>query len=80
MFTFVWLDETHIKTHSNQSEFVCDYPQCNYKTNIKDKFKIDSAKHMATEEFECDWPQFGFKSEYESCLKLHLKIHGVKMI
>jgi hypothetical protein len=35
---------------------------------------------MATQEFKCDCPESAFNRKYESCLKWHLKIHGIKII
>lgn len=67
-----------LKQHSlihSTLKYVCEYPDCNYKTPFLSNIKSHNLKHTPDRNFVCEWPQCHKKFKSRHYLAFHLKKH-----
>ena len=79
----VCLVEHQIKVHNNlkNSLFICDHPNCKYKTTVRQSMDCHKIKHKSEKTFKCEriGCELLFKTYYQ--MKNHLKrVHCSKSV
>ena len=67
-----------LKQHSllhSTLKYVCEYPNCNYKTPFLSNIRNHNSKHSSERNFVCDWPQCNKKFKSRHYLSFHIKKH-----
>lgn len=63
----------HLRTHSNETPYACDYPGCGYACKISSNLRKHRRIHTEERPYACD--VCAFRSNFISSLKAHKRTH-----
>ena len=66
--------KNHMKTHSDNC-YSCDWPGCEYSTNVEHNLKMHRRKHQSANNFVCDWPECVKRFKTKENLYQHTRVH-----